>query len=640
MVLLGGDLFHDNKPSRNTVVKAMDILSKHCLNDRPIKFEILSDQVQNFTSGRVNFENPNYNIGLPVFTIHGNHDDPSGAENLSAVDILSTGNLVNYFGKVPIAGGGVGKVRIAPVLIRKGKTLLAMYGLGNLRDERLCRLFQTPGAVEWIRPADAPSISKNDWFNMFVLHQNRIPHGQNAKNCIRESHLAKFLDIIIWGHEHECFQEAWESVEGNFSVLQPGSTVATALSEGESKRKHCFMLEIQGHNWRTTKFALETVRPFTFGSVVLAEHKLDAENQESVMAFLEQRVTSMVAKSTRSQKGSRTPQLPLVRLRVDYTGFSTINTQRFGQRFVGKVANPHDIILWQKAAVRRKESRTTGEIGANEMARPEALDETKISDLIAQHLSHDLQILPELELTNALHDFVEKDNKAAIHDTIGKVLQETQNAVSRRRTLETGPQGEDDIEVLISEASKHRKATQPALQQTTARQMEPLPGVDDVRHEMQSSPPESTGHGSGKTPAPRRTNIKATSRRAELPLVHTGNAARAVPVRQPRTGTNSAKKKSSEAATADGNDHRNSMSFGSDDAMADIVSDSDGQQTPVPMTRKRGRGAAQNNRIRAAEPILVSDDGEEEEPKRRGGGRSQKTFATATERVSNWGTLK
>lgn len=52
------------------------------------------------TLSRVNFENSNYNIGLPVFTIHGNHDDPGGTENLSAVDILSTGALLNYFGKV------------------------------------------------------------------------------------------------------------------------------------------------------------------------------------------------------------------------------------------------------------------------------------------------------------------------------------------------------------------------------------------------------------------------------------------------------------------------------------------------------------------------------------------------------------
>lgn len=49
---------------------------------------------------KANFEDPNLNVGLPIFTIHGNHDDPTGADSLSAVDILSTAGLVNYFGKV------------------------------------------------------------------------------------------------------------------------------------------------------------------------------------------------------------------------------------------------------------------------------------------------------------------------------------------------------------------------------------------------------------------------------------------------------------------------------------------------------------------------------------------------------------
>ena len=26
----------------------------------------------------MNYEDPNYNISIPVFTIHGNHDDPAG----------------------------------------------------------------------------------------------------------------------------------------------------------------------------------------------------------------------------------------------------------------------------------------------------------------------------------------------------------------------------------------------------------------------------------------------------------------------------------------------------------------------------------------------------------------------------------
>ena len=43
----------------------------------------------------------------------------------------------------------MGKLRIAPVLLQKGTTRLALYGLGNLRDERLGRLFSTPACVEW-----------------------------------------------------------------------------------------------------------------------------------------------------------------------------------------------------------------------------------------------------------------------------------------------------------------------------------------------------------------------------------------------------------------------------------------------------------------------------------------------------------
>jgi double-strand break repair protein MRE11 len=40
MVLLGGDLFHENKPSRDTVYKCLNILKSNCLGDRPIRFQV------------------------------------------------------------------------------------------------------------------------------------------------------------------------------------------------------------------------------------------------------------------------------------------------------------------------------------------------------------------------------------------------------------------------------------------------------------------------------------------------------------------------------------------------------------------------------------------------------------------------
>lgn len=47
-VFLGGDLFDINKPSRETMVRTMEILREYCLNDNPVQIEVLSDQTVNF----------------------------------------------------------------------------------------------------------------------------------------------------------------------------------------------------------------------------------------------------------------------------------------------------------------------------------------------------------------------------------------------------------------------------------------------------------------------------------------------------------------------------------------------------------------------------------------------------------------
>ena len=110
-----------------------------------------------------------------------------------------------------------------------GKTKVAMYGMGNIRDERLHRTFKA-NKVKWsaccacffafavtrllcarIRPAK----DKEDWFNLCVIHQNRCVlhhsassircdmlrstrHTQEQKNYISESMLPDFLDFVVW----------------------------------------------------------------------------------------------------------------------------------------------------------------------------------------------------------------------------------------------------------------------------------------------------------------------------------------------------------------------------------------------------------------------------------------------------------
>ena len=43
-LLLGGGLFHENKPSNSTLVKTIEILRRYCMKDRPVQFQVLSYQ--------------------------------------------------------------------------------------------------------------------------------------------------------------------------------------------------------------------------------------------------------------------------------------------------------------------------------------------------------------------------------------------------------------------------------------------------------------------------------------------------------------------------------------------------------------------------------------------------------------------
>jgi double-strand break repair protein MRE11 len=139
---------------------------------------------------------------------------------------LSVCNLVNYFGK----SDNIDEITLYPILLRKGTTNLALYGLGNIRDERLYRTFQQK-KVKLMRLAE----NRDEWFSMLVLHQNRVSHS--PKNFIHEVMLDNFLDFVFWGHEHECLIVPQESAVGEFYITQPGSSVATSLSEGEAKKK-------------------------------------------------------------------------------------------------------------------------------------------------------------------------------------------------------------------------------------------------------------------------------------------------------------------------------------------------------------------------------------------------------------------
>lgn len=477
-LLLGGDLFHENKPSRSTLVKAIEILRRYCLNDQPVQFEVVSDQTVNFQNmfGHVNYEDPHFNVGLPVFSIHGNHDDPAGVDNLSAIDILSACNLVNYFGKMVLGGSGVGEITLYPILIRKGSTNVALYGLGNIRDERLNRMFQTPHAVQWMRPEPQEGCQVSDWFNILVLHQNRVK--TNPKNAINEHFLPRFLDFIVWGHEHECIIDPQEVPGMGFHITQPGSSIATSLIDGESKPKHVLLLEIKGNQYRPTKIPLTSIRPFEYTEVVLKDvTDIDPDDQNSILEHLDKVVRNLIEKSCKKAANRSELKLPLIRIKVDYSGFMTINPQRFGQKYVGKVANPQDILIFSKAS--RKGRSESAQFEDSERLRPEELNQQNIEALVAEN-NLKMEILPVNDLDKALHEFVNKDDKTAFYSCVQLNLEETRSKIAR--DSDTLKCEEEDLILKVGECLEERVKERSVHPSDTPRGTSSAPSVEAARN--------------------------------------------------------------------------------------------------------------------------------------------------------------
>ncbi|KAH9513004.1 meiotic recombination [Bulinus truncatus] len=474
-ILHGGDLFHDNKPSRSTLHGCLALLREYCMGDKPVHFEYLSDQSIDFKHCKfpnVNYEEPNFNISIPVFSIHGNHDDPTGPGNLCSLDLLHTAGFVNYFGKATL----LDKIQVSPLLLQKGETKLALYGLGSVRDERLHRMFLKKD-VSMLRPKEHP----DKWFNMFVLHQNRAKHS--ATSYVPEQFLEDFLDLVVWGHEHECrLNVTGEKVEWNptqnFYVCQPGSSIATSLSEGETVSKHVGLLEINGKNFRMQSVQLKSVRQFYMEDVVLGKHikPTDPNAQKKAEIFCLEKVEELLLKAENEHTGSvKQPRQPLVRLRVDYSGFDPFSSQRFGQKFVDKIANPKTMINFHRQRIERSTFKEDPEVITRLKQIP--LDSARVEDMVSKIVSEDgyqLKLLTEKGMGEAVKEYVEKDEKGAIGELVKYQLKKTQGYLQKRNTSEdqivddvvrfkeerkkTSGEIEEEVKTAIKEAQAKRES--------------------------------------------------------------------------------------------------------------------------------------------------------------------------------------
>lgn len=360
LVIQGGDLFHHNKPSRNTYNKTCKILKK-----------------TNMSAGNIqNLDHPTLELAdksrIPFLSIHGNHDDPSGFNSVSPLDILHSAGLITYFGK----SKETDKIVVEPLLVH-GEVKLALYGLGYVKDRRLYKLLEKD-KVEFKKV-------EGDYYHIMIAHQNRT---YRAGEYWPEEKMPTWMDLVIFGHEHLSIKTR----TANFDLIQVGSSVRTSLSADEAGEKYAYFLDIDINGAKVRRKELKTARPLIFDTV----------KQEELV----EKIKSVIS--------NEYDMMPLVRMRVlseSSTILPPIDKRELDNLIEDKIANPNDYIRILKP---KKKIIEEGREGTE-------VKKTEFSEIFKKHLDDiSLGILNSECLVTAMSAFVDKGRKEAFIEEIEK----------------------------------------------------------------------------------------------------------------------------------------------------------------------------------------------------------------------------
>lgn len=229
-----------------------------------------------------------------------------------------------------------------------------------------------------------------------------------------------------------------------FSVIQPGSSVATSLCEGEAVPKHVAILSVTGRNYHVEPIRLKTVRPFVIREIALRDEKelknvnKKHNNRTKVTEHLIGIVEDLIGEAQSQWLAAQEPDtdaaecpLPLIRLRVEYSStegaYETENPQRFSNRFIGRVANIKDVVHFHRKKTTTRRTATGETIDISNAAvlaeYGDNLENIKVESLVQEFLDKaSLEILPGNGLGDAVGLFVDKNDRFAVENFVEESL--------------------------------------------------------------------------------------------------------------------------------------------------------------------------------------------------------------------------
>ena len=307
-------------------------------------------------------------------------------------------------------------------------------------------------------------------------------HAYTETGYLPETFLPSFMDLVVWGHEHECLIDPTYNPEMTFHVMQPGSSIATSLMPGEAVPKHVAIVSVTGKEFKSESIRLKSVRPFIMREIVLQNDKrmkdiaLKENNRSDITQYLTRIVDSMIDEANQSWRDLHQdeegfvdePPVPLIRLRVEFTApeggrYDIENPQRFSNRFVKKVANVNDVVQFhRKKKAPQRHAKVEADLPEQSVMDQLSLDTVKVDKLVKEYLAaQNLTILPQNTFSDAVIQFIDKDDKHAVDQFLRESLKSQVDHL-----LKANDDSEDDIADAMEQ---HRAMMEQLFEQDPAK---------------------------------------------------------------------------------------------------------------------------------------------------------------------------
>lgn len=241
-ILLPGDVFDEPVPSHSSLfnaIKCFSLAKKGASNVTLVLEKNNDSKVLNY-------------FGIPILTIHGNHEY-RGKEFRTALDVLDLAGSLVYF-------------HAGKIVVEKENERVCVFGLGAVPEKRALEVLQ-----HW-----NPVPEKNAC-NIMITHQGfkdfmAIDDEMIASLSLED--LPKGFNLIVNGHLH------WSNKQqlGETTFLLAGSTISTSIKKLESEKQ-------KGVHFYDTESKALTFTPFPMQRKMFY-HKIvfDHADAEQVLA--------------------------------------------------------------------------------------------------------------------------------------------------------------------------------------------------------------------------------------------------------------------------------------------------------------------------------------------------------------------